>query len=200
MELSNLMGWTFEVVYPNQTFGSLISEASQPSSLSLQDVFDEAVSNGDCPIEDIAANNEVTIESDKVYPTTDDDSNKIRIEVVDSEVVYDNITHETTEEDPDRIKIETVCPEVVFDNSIKSKRAKKCKNLVEYEGFHTGAGYVCPNCSKVYSARKNLARHMNVECGKLPRFSCAYCQYRNHRRNEIKNHIRNKHMMCTFTQ
>lgn len=57
----------------------------------------------------------------------------------------------------------------------------------------TPNGYECPNCYKLYTARKNLVRHINLECGKEPRFMCPYCDYRNHRRNEIKKHCRNKH-------
>lgn len=53
--------------------------------------------------------------------------------------------------------------------------------------------YTCPTCEKAYNARRNLTRHINLECGKQPRFSCPYCDYKNYRRNEIKKHIQSKH-------
>ncbi|KAL3275261.1 hypothetical protein HHI36_020030 [Cryptolaemus montrouzieri] len=171
-------GWTIEVVYDDQSFSPLISDtaASTVSTVrSLQDVIEEVVQN-----EDDCTENEIT-EMD--YTNSAESVN----------------TFESTDE-PDTIRIETVSSEVVFDNSTTRKRGKKSKNLVELEGYRTDAGYTCPNCNKIYSARKNLSRHMNVECGKFPRFSCAYCQYRSHRKNETKNHIKNKHMVCSFTQ
>lgn len=56
-----------------------------------------------------------------------------------------------------------------------------------------GDKYVCPKCDKVYNARRNLIRHINLECGKEPKYNCMYCDYKNHRRNEINKHIRKKH-------
>lgn len=54
-------------------------------------------------------------------------------------------------------------------------------------------GYVCTKCRKIYNARRNLVRHMNMECGKEPKYSCNFCDYRNHRRNDLSKHIKNKH-------
>lgn len=56
-----------------------------------------------------------------------------------------------------------------------------------------GDKYVCPKCDKVYNARRNLVRHINLECGKEPKYNCMYCDYKNYRRNEINKHIRKKH-------
>lgn len=53
--------------------------------------------------------------------------------------------------------------------------------------------YACTKCDKIYNARRNLVRHINSECGKEPKYSCMYCEYRNYRRNEIINHIKKKH-------
>nr|XP_023019693.1 longitudinals lacking protein isoform X4 [Leptinotarsa decemlineata] len=55
--------------------------------------------------------------------------------------------------------------------------------------------FICPKCSKIYNARRNLVRHLNLECGKDPKYTCTYCDYKNHRRNEITKHIRKKHGM-----
>lgn len=70
---------------------------------------------------------------------------------------------------------------------------KRSKVVLPYATCWTPEGFVCPNCKKIYNARKNLARHVNLECGKEPQYACRYCDYKNYRRNEIKKHARNKH-------
>lgn len=54
-------------------------------------------------------------------------------------------------------------------------------------------GYKCPNCQRSYNARRNLVRHVTLECGRDPQYKCPYCSYSKHRRNELKNHIKKKH-------
>lgn len=53
--------------------------------------------------------------------------------------------------------------------------------------------FACTKCNKIYNARRNLVRHMNSECGKEPKYTCIFCDYKNYRRNEIINHIKKKH-------
>lgn len=59
----------------------------------------------------------------------------------------------------------------------------------------TNVVFACPKCEKMYNAKRNLVRHINSECGKEPKYSCAFCDYRNYRRNEIVNHIRKRHQL-----
>lgn len=59
--------------------------------------------------------------------------------------------------------------------------------------YKTDKGYKCPNCQRSYNARKNLVRHVTLECGRDPQYKCPYCSYSKHRRNELKNHIEKKH-------
>ncbi|KAG5900374.1 hypothetical protein JTB14_033822 [Gonioctena quinquepunctata] len=70
---------------------------------------------------------------------------------------------------------------------IDEQEAKSHKKTI------TTVGYVCPKCKKIYNARRNLVRHLNLECGKEPKYTCTYCDYKNHRRNEITKHVRKKH-------
>lgn len=81
---------------------------------------------------------------------------------------------------------------------VPSVRKKEKKVKLPFSECWTPGGYECPKCEKLYNARKNLARHINVECGKEPQFSCPYCGYKNHRRNEINKHVRNKHTVVVF--
>ncbi|XP_052750080.1 zinc finger protein sens-like [Galleria mellonella] len=59
--------------------------------------------------------------------------------------------------------------------------------------YKTEKGYKCPNCQRCYNARKNLVRHVTLECGREPQYKCPYCVYSKHRRNELKKHIDKKH-------
>ncbi|CAG9760678.1 unnamed protein product [Ceutorhynchus assimilis] len=53
--------------------------------------------------------------------------------------------------------------------------------------------FTCPNCLKTYNAKRNLQRHLRVECGKEPQYSCKFCEYKNYRRNELLNHMKKRH-------
>ncbi|XP_013172120.1 PREDICTED: uncharacterized zinc finger protein CG2678-like [Papilio xuthus] len=59
--------------------------------------------------------------------------------------------------------------------------------------YKTDKGYRCPNCQRCYNARKNLVRHVTLECGREPQYKCPHCAYSKHRRNELKKHIEKKH-------
>ncbi|CAK1586538.1 unnamed protein product [Parnassius mnemosyne] len=59
--------------------------------------------------------------------------------------------------------------------------------------YKTEKGYRCPNCQRCYNARKNLVRHVTLECGREPQYKCPHCAYSKHRRNELKKHIEKKH-------
>lgn len=59
--------------------------------------------------------------------------------------------------------------------------------------YKSEKGYKCPNCQRCYNARKNLVRHITLECGREPQYKCPYCSYSKHRRNELKKHIEKKH-------
>lgn len=79
------------------------------------------------------------------------------------------------------------------DDKEKPKADIKNQRIKYQRRVTTKECYKCPNCEKVYNARRNLTRHINSECGKQPRFACPYCEYRNYRRNEIKKHVNSKH-------
>ncbi|KAE8747862.1 hypothetical protein FOCC_FOCC005474 [Frankliniella occidentalis] len=51
----------------------------------------------------------------------------------------------------------------------------------------------CPNCSAAYSLKRNLQRHLRLECGQEPRFQCPVCDYRSKRRNNLHNHVLLRH-------
>ncbi|XP_053606425.1 longitudinals lacking protein, isoforms A/B/D/L-like isoform X2 [Plodia interpunctella] len=59
--------------------------------------------------------------------------------------------------------------------------------------YKTEKGFKCPNCQRLYNARKNLVRHVTLECGRDPKYKCPFCSYSKHRRNELTRHIQKKH-------
>lgn len=153
------------------------------------------VINSDDALEPLLAQNSQQLSLEKVVEEVISGEN-----MEDVTITIMNDVTQTVDQvvEPTYIRIDTVCPEVVLEKKTEYKRGKKSL-LNEFEHFHTENGYECPNCGKVYTARKNLARHVRVECGKTPSLSCAYCSYRSYRNNEIQNHIRTKHMICTFS-
>ncbi|KAJ2944112.1 hypothetical protein O0L34_g18077 [Tuta absoluta] len=72
-------------------------------------------------------------------------------------------------------------------NIFSSRRPPPCAQ------YKTEKGYKCPNCQRCYNARKNLVRHVTLECGIEPQYKCPHCSYRKHRRNELKKHMEKKH-------
>lgn len=122
-----------------------------------------------------------------VYPGTDADISQIfsskdslissqNVEVINSDI---GSSDQLSVSDP-------IAIEAVPKKASKERTSKSSDFLTPY-------GYECPKCKKIYNARKNLVRHVNVECGKEPQFVCPYCDYKNHRRNEIKKHVRVRH-------
>ncbi|KAH1008479.1 hypothetical protein HUJ05_009031 [Dendroctonus ponderosae] len=64
----------------------------------------------------------------------------------------------------------------------------------ENKSGSVGTGpFTCSNCTKTYNAKRNLQRHLSVECGKEPKYGCCFCAYKNYRRNEMQNHLKKRH-------
>lgn len=52
-----------------------------------------------------------------------------------------------------------------------------------------GAVYLCPQCGVRYKHQRNLQRHLKLECGKQPNYSCTMCPYKAKRKNNLKVHM-----------
>lgn len=59
--------------------------------------------------------------------------------------------------------------------------------------LHYEEGFTCWKCSKVYKRETDMRRHAKHECGRLGKHKCIYCPYRNHRRTNLRSHVRAKH-------
>jgi uncharacterized C2H2 Zn-finger protein len=51
----------------------------------------------------------------------------------------------------------------------------------------------CPNCGKIYTWKKNLVRHLKLECDKKPQQKCPYCHFITKHKSVVKTHIYRKH-------
>lgn len=142
--------------------------------------------------------------------------NKFFLVIVETPLVTNNILAETLSGEEGTWTIQVIYPGeevsdsgfltrddevlVSVDNALEVEEGGQLKeNHEEQVTISTipkesqGDKYVCPKCDKVYNARRNLVRHINLECGKEPKYICMYCDYKNHRRNEINKHIKKKH-------
>lgn len=55
--------------------------------------------------------------------------------------------------------------------------------------------FYCPRCNNHYMWKKNLMRHMKLECGKEPSFQCPICPLRTKHKSSLLGHVRNKHFI-----
>jgi DNA-directed RNA polymerase subunit RPC12/RpoP len=53
--------------------------------------------------------------------------------------------------------------------------------------------FKCVNCGKNYLHRRNLWRHLKLECGKEPTFQCPYCPKRTKQKVHMRSHISVRH-------
>jgi len=53
--------------------------------------------------------------------------------------------------------------------------------------------FVCPDCGKIYSYKKNLLRHRRLECGKEPQFQCLYCSHKTTQKGNLLQHMKKIH-------
>lgn len=54
--------------------------------------------------------------------------------------------------------------------------------------------FACPQCGKDYSQRKNMRRHLRLECGQEPRYPCPVCNLRFKRHNQMSGHMLARHI------
>ncbi|XP_036145493.1 longitudinals lacking protein, isoforms N/O/W/X/Y-like [Monomorium pharaonis] len=58
-------------------------------------------------------------------------------------------------------------------------------------GISAPGTYECHQCRKIYKWYRGLHRHLEYECGKMPRFKCPHCTYIGKHRSHVYSHIKN---------
>lgn len=66
--------------------------------------------------------------------------------------------------------------------------------LTPSRGRHLAGSFRCQRCGNFYTYKKNLLRHLNLECGKEPQFQCPYCPKKAKHKNHMLRHIRSQHI------
>lgn len=56
--------------------------------------------------------------------------------------------------------------------------------------------FKCVNCGRNYLHRRNLWRHLKLECGKEPTFQCPYCPKIMKQKVHMHSHIVMRHDKC----
>lgn len=51
----------------------------------------------------------------------------------------------------------------------------------------------CCQCSKSYSCKRNLSRHLQLECGRAPKYSCPFCAFKMKHKSSLIRHMKHKH-------
>ncbi|KAK3915483.1 Longitudinals lacking protein, isoforms A/B/D/L [Frankliniella fusca] len=54
-------------------------------------------------------------------------------------------------------------------------------------------GFACAVCGKRYRWKRNLNRHVRVECGKEPSLQCPCCPYRTKHKSSLSTHMHSRH-------
>ncbi|XP_011160479.1 longitudinals lacking protein isoform X33 [Solenopsis invicta] len=72
-------------------------------------------------------------------------------------------------------------------------RRFRTARLGQTAGISTPGTYECPQCRKTYKWYRGLQRHLEYECGKMPRFKCPHCTYIGKHRSHVYSHIKSNH-------
>ncbi|PSN29353.1 hypothetical protein C0J52_26511 [Blattella germanica] len=65
-------------------------------------------------------------------------------------------------------------------------------DLVRSASLQIG-NFKCTQCFKKYRWKKSLLRHMRLECGLEPNFSCPHCKWKFKHRHHLMSHIFGTH-------
>lgn len=77
--------------------------------------------------------------------------------------------------------------------SARNKHYATCKQIYNPEGVNSGKLFKCPKCSKSFKIRNSLHRHVKLECGQEPKFSCRLCSYKCYQKVRLQKHAYAKH-------
>ncbi|XP_076682773.1 longitudinals lacking protein, isoforms J/P/Q/S/Z [Andrena cerasifolii] len=69
-------------------------------------------------------------------------------------------------------------------------QARSQRNLVRDDFWKP---YPCCKCTRSYTTKSTLNRHLREECGKMPQYFCRYCQKAFKQRSNFQRHVRRVH-------
>lgn len=59
--------------------------------------------------------------------------------------------------------------------------------------YSVNKSHYCPRCSRGFTLKKNMTRHLRHECGMAPKYQCPYCDKPSKFTQNIYAHIRKYH-------
>ncbi|XP_039284509.1 longitudinals lacking protein, isoforms A/B/D/L isoform X10 [Nilaparvata lugens] len=57
--------------------------------------------------------------------------------------------------------------------------------------------FVCADCGRAYTHKRNLTWHLKTECGQKPMIACELCSFRSKRKFSLMRHLASKHNVWT---
>lgn len=67
---------------------------------------------------------------------------------------------------------------------VASRLSQQCEAPTDMYGR-----YICTKCGSTYKKKSDLTRHLNLECGKEPKYQCSYCERKFKRKSNCKAHM-----------
>ena len=113
---------------------------------------------------------------------------------------------------PDDLRWEGVEPEVQLQVQVVRKRKRKqpqqAAKKLPAKRFDPNAEqkqlqqqrYFCFVCGRSYRYRRNLNRHINLDCGREPRHPCPYCDYVGRDVADLREHVLDQHQAQLLQQ
>lgn len=80
----------------------------------------------------------------------------------------------------------------LIDDSLKTKAVVLTHQQIQQHLFQNKP-FACPKCSRTFTVKGNMTRHLKFECGQEPRFKCPYCDFRSKQTSNVMSHIRTRH-------
>lgn len=89
-------------------------------------------------------------------------------------------------------------PSYSTTRSFRTRITSKDKPLLTRYFLNEQKRFACDKCHRSYKNKRHLYRHVQVECGKEPKFQCPYCPYKGKYRDHLNKHMAALHMDSVY--
>ncbi|KAL0132446.1 hypothetical protein PUN28_000291 [Cardiocondyla obscurior] len=94
-----------------------------------------------------------------------------------------------------KLEIFKVKPRIVTIANSTLNFSGTCQNVARKRRkvYSVHKSHYCPRCSRGFTLKKNMTRHLRHECGMAPKYQCPYCDKLSKFTQNIYAHIRKYH-------